>query len=1126
MSFPLLPSLKKDDNKIALPNSGEWITGSQNTLTGLVDSLKVKSDNKSSISSIPDVWARPILMHSILSDEKHLQYNKYVSEWRGILTIMAMRKMRGLNKIKLFVIEVPEVSGLKNSDTEFMKVVARSIPDDYLERQQDETLKSKPGIQAKIQLLTYEDKPLAILWPSILICPAVGLGDYSTLDIPWWRGNGLNDPIQYLSTEEKNSLYAWLQYVFDRIDTDEVLSRLITHFRDDLKDNLGDDFEEISLPVQAGNGLGITGICQVIDNPIIGIVDDNFLLKSQVLLKKQRENKKLKNLLIVSPDLDKQWNMSESEIIVGGYINASSCLHTGSGVIFDHNRLGDIDLTAYDAEIHMADEFFTDKVAIFYYTYNAFPYVLKNRVYSYGDQAKVNIILPIKKWLLDYLTPAFVAENVQIEVINRDIKVTLALPVSGMDGQGRLIRTSKVYKALKDADSFNVESDILEYDSLPLMQIWPNIRLRKPYEWKGYYTYFDTGDTRTDFHMSPVGEIIKTISLPDTAAEVTKSSNFPEAILCEQIAQNLSGEQKKEELGLLLLNQEELNLISTQNAQCKIGIDFGTTNTTAYLQVDNDNPQLIYLKNRKFYVTLTENTEEITEPDKTAVRRNFISEQEQPGNGQSSIKSMYHDNPELTQADPFFSGNIYYIDQSKDIHDDRVITDHIKTTEMKWDQVRGLEYRLGFLIQFCLQCMVEAISTGANSLQWSYSYPKSFSLFQFGQYQNTWNTRIIPVLQEACSLSSTLLPAMSESEAVAEYFKQYMRASMRRGILCLDIGGGSTDIAVWQDNPGQQDPLLNQTSLKFAGGNILNKYLWNRKENGHDIFAKLRTDNPDFTNLLSLLSKETSQHQFDLQLEALLRDYETDIFKSLPTKMVEPEVSLLIRDISFALAGIFFYSGMVVGYLRKAGKYDRKQLLPNCYVGGNASKLLNWAAGGQFSSNSMIALVFKQMLLDGIHLLDTNEKVRSAFEIDITTHPKQEVAYGLVSGIGNMNNLIDLNTQGARVLAGEEFTVQGEQNKDVIITAKDYLEGVQIDSYKPIMFQSFVEKFNRMMNTLRFKPIKFSENDFIEICTQVNQTLSDNQNEANGDILNVVVEPIFILVLKEAYLRLSNSANL
>lgn len=1107
------------------------------------------ANKHSNISSIPDVWARPILMRSVLGDELHPQHELYVAEWRGLLAIMAMRKMRGLNHVKLHSIGIPTLDKIQNDTPNFLKVLARSIPQSYAEEQKDETIKNQTDIQAKIQILTYDDKPLAILWPSILICPAVGLDEYWPKDIPWWKHDGLGDPIQSLSVEERNLFYSWLQRVINLAPVNNMLSTLLSEYRDDVKESLVKEnaFQEKNFQPEANTALGITGVCAIIDTPVICAIDGDFFKNSHVKLVNQRNTENLKTLLVVTPDLDEQWNVSESEIIVGGYINASTCLHKGTGIIFDHQRLADIDLSKFQAEIHMADEFFTDKIAVFYMSYNAFPTTINNTVYSYGSQgAKVNIIPPIRKVLLDYLTPDFIANNVKIEVVNQDIEVSLTLPVSGPDGKGKTITAKKIYKENQQGNSMPGETkEIIFFDSVPLIQVWPNIRLRQPNEWKAYYTYFDLGVTSSIFRAYPLfdGERGDSQQVPDTKtyAEITLGHTFPEAFACEQVTKDLSNSDKVEELGLILLNQNQLKEVSIQNNNCKIGIDFGTTNTTAYMRVNNDSAKLVHFKNHKYYVTMTQDEENLNGGDYTLLRRNFISEKEQPYGGQSSIKTMYHANTDWVTPKPFFSGNIYYLDQSENIQHDKSIMANVKTTDMKWDQVNGRVYMQGFLMQLCLQCMVEAVETGANTLEWVYSYPKAFSIIQRNQYENTWQYIYTEVVQKVCTLSSKTPTSLSESASVAEYFKKDMKASTARGIICLDIGGGSTDIAVWQENQdpsSNQNPLRNQTSIRFAGRDILNDYLWDRKEKGHAILSKLKNNDSEFTKLLDDLEKESNKRGFDLKLEALLRDYEQDIFNSLPTKSADPEISLLIRDISFALAGLFFYSGMLIGHLRKNGDYATNQLLPNCYVGGNASKLLNWSAGGQFMMGTIMESIFKQCMMIGLSIEENKQildptfisKTINTFHINMTEHPKQEVAYGLVSNVSTPNSAVNIGINiilgdgddGNSALAGEKFLVDTEVKEETLIKASDFLKGVHVDNRKPEVFSGFLAIFNGIMKKLRLNPIQFTETDFINICTNVNQKLSDMKQEAQGDVDNINVEPIFILVLKEAYRYLAN----
>ena len=134
MPIPLLPALKDatSENKIAINKPGEWSDGAQNTLSNLVDSLKVAAGKESNISSIPDVWARPALYEAILVNEKHPLHEHYKQEWRGVLAIIAMRKLRNFSDIKVETVDVPKKEKIKESDPAFLKVIARSIPESFL----------------------------------------------------------------------------------------------------------------------------------------------------------------------------------------------------------------------------------------------------------------------------------------------------------------------------------------------------------------------------------------------------------------------------------------------------------------------------------------------------------------------------------------------------------------------------------------------------------------------------------------------------------------------------------------------------------------------------------------------------------------------------------------------------------------------------------------------------------------------------------------------------------------------------------------------------------------------------------------------------------------------------------
>ena len=161
----------------------------------------------------------------------------------------------------------------------------------------------------------------------------------------------------------------------------------------------------------------------------------------------------------------------------------------------------------------------------------------------------------------------------------------------------------------------------------------------------------------------------------------------------------------------------------------------------------------------------------------------------------------------------------------------------------------------------------------------------------------------------------------------------------------------------------------------------------------------------------------------------------------------------------------------------------------------------------------------------GILYEEKQENVDDDFDIYMTDYPKQEVAYGLVTSTRASGNKIKINLSGNMndvcLLAGEKFAVDATEQPSEIVSAEDFLAGVHIDNKKPEVFDQFVSLFNNIMQNIEWSPVVFEKGDFINICTNVNQDLSDMKQASGGNIKNINTEPIFILVLKEAYQYLS-----
>lgn len=673
MSIPLLPRLN-EENKIAITKRGEWKSEAQNTLTNLVTDLKVTTDAKSNITSIPDLWARPAMYEIVLFDDKHYLHNKYVAEWRGILAMLAFREMRGFKDLKKEDVLIPDVNKISDTIPSFLKVVASMLPDEYTSYK-DETIDSG----CKLQILTYKDRPLAIVWPTILVCPAIGLENMVDRTVSWWNIDGISDPISSLNDQEKALLAQWIEGIIDALPANDRKMDKVMSLLSEFKDELG--VSERAKNYGLGTGLGITGFCKFMDKTIKCSIDNNQFLEASNVRLINRRGTKAKTLLVLTTDMYKQWNKSASDIIVAGSINLDSAMPYGD-VIFNKKKLNDIDLTEFNAELRTGEDFFTDKICLLEASDDIFPNAITNIKINYGRIK--NVILPVKSELLDYLTPEYIVKNFRITVFENNIKVELDLPLTGFTEDGEMLTISKVYKSAFDVEEWKKE--ILDGDlAAPIIQIWPNFIPYDESKWQDYYTFYDNSGLNA-FYAEPIwnkdsAQELETreLNYGFVKAIISKGKKFPDCFICKYNFETNAG-NKETELGLILLNKPKKLEMSVNNP-CKIGIDFGTTNTVTYMQM-RDISTMIELQNRLYAVTAG-NNEELAE-----LRRHFFTASEQPNGDSISIRTLFNPNEGAFKGDinqAVFPGVIYYLDGIDNIGKDKNVTKLIQGKDMKWN---------------------------------------------------------------------------------------------------------------------------------------------------------------------------------------------------------------------------------------------------------------------------------------------------------------------------------------------------------------------------------------------------------------------------------------------------------
>jgi hypothetical protein len=264
--------------------------------------------------------------------------------------------------------------------------------------------------------------------------------------------------------------------------------------------------------------------------------------------------------------------------------------------------------------------------------------------------------------------------------------------------------------------------------------------------------------------------------------------------------------------GLILLKIPEM--VPDSNDAWRIGVDLGTTSTSVYLASgNNDGEPLVFRKELIARVTASGS-------DRTKLYDEFIPGESKPIPFLSFYQEFRNRN-EGQSIDIFSDGHIFFLDTSKQLGEiPKNVATNLKWSDDKLDRDRAT----AFLEQVSFQALAEAASKGASQVHWRYSYPTAFSQIVSSGLPQQWQLiterchkwtgiqRLCPspqaedqIIQECkhgidCKLTDHAAHKMSESHAAAVYFADELNASTKYGTICIDIGGGTSDVAIWQED--------------------------------------------------------------------------------------------------------------------------------------------------------------------------------------------------------------------------------------------------------------------------------------------------------------------------------------
>ena len=1061
MPIPLLPRLKEDYTVREFDNAGIWERRDSVALVSISESLDVADTRLASaeVDSIPSMWARPLLFEMALymDDTNHPMHKRILGEWRGLLTMLALKEWCGF-PLTIKQININDM-GNPSDDNDFLKALQRLIP------KARDTLDGKTTWET-LNIILFNDKPIGITSPTTLVCTSVNcFGRIS--GVPWFNEKSLEDPVHKLNSFEQEAVAGWLQKLYE--STESLPNRNI---KDNLRGLLYDFIDELESALAvtdfSNTGLGFTqDLFKSMNNPIEEPRDLPSSIELVPSSNKQPETK----LLVFDQTIPKACGVEPQNVLIWkGKTLATTQSSSGASKL------------ALPMHVHLRSQhdFFTDQLFVInqekaFQEHNTL--VSKGSANLNFNGIPVTPILPITKELLTYLDVSDLNGRLTFDQQNDSIVVSLCLTLSGINGQNLDFVISKEYNA----------ANVTPISTGPVLAIWPNFRTP---DWKTYYTYFTTADQVT-FYAKPflaAGEVSDPRTFSDNQGnvkkEITKTERFPEAMLCEY---------NGNKVGILLISTPEEKL-SVDGTDWSVGVDFGTSSTTVYNRKGDADPQPVPLNDHLLRIT-----DPLTNPDSTFYN-NFFS----PKGEQTPFFSLFQKLENHGSDEPILDGHIYFLAGYNELPDAENIVHDLKWSKSAKDR----EHLKVFLKQLCLQCAAEAVNDGVTQINWNFSHPLAFTERDRGLFERIWKEVGSACERETGLSQQVVTPAQSESVVTAKFFatklpNEFATGGFTTGAVCIDIGGETSDISIWQN-----DELYWQTSLRFAGRHIFLNLL---KENP-EFLKNFGADDED----IELLKKAPTgkSAEFYAQADAVIQDKGQEWLDKLSTVSDEPTIQPFLQLISLGVAGLLYYVALLLNYLSK--KTDFNSEIPSIYIGGNGSKILDWMAGGSFNHDTIALRCrkhLKQVILKASGFDSDNER-----GIEISPDPKKEAAYGLVAKGKNLK----LNGAQFGTLAGETFIENGtDYGWTEILTAERLKKRLSVHKNQLEQIENFIESFNAGLGAEIKMPVDLNETlsgeiygsapvkDIIfEELEKVFQGFSDEEQE------DISVEPLFILALK------------
>lgn len=947
--------------------SGSWYTEAA-FLSKYAADIKLEGDlaDRDVVPSLPSVFARPIQFYQALADAKHPLHRAITNQWRGLLGMLALRRLLNLN-VEVRSYTVPQAKDLPTQTSGI-----RGAGDVHITTILRNQLPHREGDWETWWMLYCNGVLVGATSPwSIVYTPA----DYrSPAAIPWQEDGLLRDPISYFGHNGKGSspelavLYRWVELVLreqkwgmpDRLeDRAGAVGRALEAWKGDL-DRYSDP--SVSVPGLKVDRVNIAG--------------------------------KPYHFFFEIPDIGKtlpKLDASDFEVngVSGPVLILSRTGLDGGGRVYRSLFVNQLDLTPRGMPgPRSAGEWKTPTGHVV-----PIPYVIAEETFfpprlitlTLSDEA-------VKRGLDSYalpLTPQFFeyfsfqeflryAEMLELEVQgDGDIVAHLRLPLPS----GRILEASKRYRR---------NEDIVSIDGTPALAVWPDFCSNDWLENFAIYT------ATVDLEAAPMLEDGTTLqrTTEDGNQRPTRIWQNQKPMIGFALYDPARGSKTGALAGVVLRASIAPPDDIVPERRWRVSVDFGTSSTQVARKVDRGSLPLV-LKGRTRF--LTRPVEEFKQAAVTAlypdegVKPPFVTLLARGdatffNSGASSSQERY------TPQFHFFAERAGDVDRFEE--------------NVKWGSGAGTREDLPireYLRALTRFITCEARAAGVGGLTFEWSYPLSLPQGAKNAMAGFWAGVGSETIRKGSAMALNATPGISESEAVCRYL-----AGMEPPVLpvraealsvAVDVGGGSSDIGFWTETR-----LLDQVSFKLAGNDLLGPLcrdgsllaeLYRVCAHTSIALDTLTRYRERATIICNALLTRAKDHTGQPSLESDPARHPVVVGFQNTTLLPGESPWRESRSVSYLFfTGLGFYLGLHAHSL----KLPTKEV--NIYFGGRGCSLLAWIGRG---SGDAVRELLEFAFLEGWAQADTKAPEIEvnvhgpAIRFDVRVQPKDETVQGILA---------------------------------------------------------------------------------------------------------------------------------